>query len=189
MMKDPRTGGAFVWHQDYGYWYDNGCLYPDMLTVFIAIDPCKRENGCLQVLRGSHKAGRIDHVLNESKEQRRADPARVKYLEEKLPLDFVELEPGDAVFFHCNLLHRSENNASDNRRWAFLIAYNKASNNPVRKHHHALYAPIQKVPDEAIELYNKCDKYRYDPENAANKEFMDPRDDETTLVARAHGFH
>ena len=31
------------------YWYDNGCLFPDMGTVFIAIDKCDRENGCLKV--------------------------------------------------------------------------------------------------------------------------------------------
>ena len=31
------------------YWYENGCLYPDMGAVFIALDPCTTENGCLQV--------------------------------------------------------------------------------------------------------------------------------------------
>jgi len=31
------------------YWYKNGCLYPDMGTVFIAIDKCDTENGCLKV--------------------------------------------------------------------------------------------------------------------------------------------
>jgi ectoine hydroxylase len=30
MVKEPRVGGAWEWHQDYGYWYNNGCLYPDM---------------------------------------------------------------------------------------------------------------------------------------------------------------
>ena len=27
-MKRPGVGGAWNWHQDYGYWYDNGCLFP-----------------------------------------------------------------------------------------------------------------------------------------------------------------
>jgi len=27
-MKEPKVGGAWEWHQDYGYWYDNGCLFP-----------------------------------------------------------------------------------------------------------------------------------------------------------------
>ena len=28
MLKEPRVGGAWEWHQDYGYWYQTGCLYP-----------------------------------------------------------------------------------------------------------------------------------------------------------------
>ena len=37
-MKEAHTGGAHVWHQDYGYWYQNGNMLPEMGTVFIAID-------------------------------------------------------------------------------------------------------------------------------------------------------
>ena len=59
-IKKPRPGGAWSWHQDYGYWYQNGCIWPDMGSAFIAVDPNTRENGCLQVLKGSHKMGRID---------------------------------------------------------------------------------------------------------------------------------
>src|SRR6185436_4083363 len=60
-MKEPFEGGAWEWHQDYGYWYNNGCLFPDMGSCMIAVDPATKENGCLQVLRGSHRMGRIDH--------------------------------------------------------------------------------------------------------------------------------
>lgn len=63
IMKDAKVGGAWTWHQDYGYWYQNGVLFPDLVSVFLAIDPCTRENGCLQVIEGSHRLGRIDHVL------------------------------------------------------------------------------------------------------------------------------
>ena len=31
-IKQPNIGGAWNWHQDYGYWYQNGCLYPDMAS-------------------------------------------------------------------------------------------------------------------------------------------------------------
>ncbi|CAH1802509.1 unnamed protein product, partial [Owenia fusiformis] len=61
MMKEPHTGGKWNWHQDYGYWYQNGCLFPDMATVFIAIDPSTKSNGCLNVIKGSHKCGRVEH--------------------------------------------------------------------------------------------------------------------------------
>ena len=63
MMKDAEVGGAHAWHQDYGYWYKNGILTPDLGSVFIALDPCTRSNSCLQVLVGSHKMGRLDLSL------------------------------------------------------------------------------------------------------------------------------
>ena len=49
MIKEPRFGGAWEWHQDYGYWYNNGCLFPKMISVMVAIDRHTEENGCLQV--------------------------------------------------------------------------------------------------------------------------------------------
>ena len=49
---------------------------------------------------------------------------------------------GDAIFFHCNVLHRSDRNTSDQRRWAFVISYNRADNNPVKQHHHPFYTPL-----------------------------------------------
>ena len=57
---------------------------------------------------------------------------------------------GDALFFHCNLLHKSAVNNSPNRRWAFLIAYNRASNNPTVKHHHPRYVKLEKVPRKGV---------------------------------------
>ena len=66
--KEPYEGGAWEWHQDYGYWYNNGCLFPLMASVMIALDRNTRENGCLQVLRGSQQMGRIDHGLLEGQQ-------------------------------------------------------------------------------------------------------------------------
>lgn len=148
IMKEAHTGGSFVWHQDYGYWYKNGCLFPNMGTVFIAIDKCDKENGCLQVLKGSHLAGRVEHVAVG--EQNGADLERVNELKKIMPLIHVELDPGDALFFHCNVLHTSDQNRSNRRRWAFLISYNRADNNPYLPHHHPQYTPLHKVPNGAI---------------------------------------
>ena len=49
-MKPPGKGGCFRWHQDFGYWYENGILFPDMPNAVIVIDPMRRENGCIQFL-------------------------------------------------------------------------------------------------------------------------------------------
>ncbi|XP_078581402.1 L-proline trans-4-hydroxylase-like isoform X2 [Branchiostoma floridae x Branchiostoma japonicum] len=173
IMKDARTGGAFVWHQDYGYWYENGCIFPDMGTVSIALDKATQENGCLKVIPGSHRIGRIDHVLVGH--QMGADVERVTEIQKFLPLVHVELEPGDALFFHCNLLHRSEQNHSDKRRWAFLVAYNRASNNPVIEHHHSRYVPMAKVPNSAIKMCTTTT-------DLTGKEFSDPATEDIKKV-------
>jgi ectoine hydroxylase len=58
IMKEPRMGGAWAWHQDYGYWYQNGVLFPLLTSASIAVDRATKENGCPQVLKGSHRASR-----------------------------------------------------------------------------------------------------------------------------------
>lgn len=146
--KEPKVGGAWEWHQDYGYWYVNGCLFPDMASVFIAIDPCTRENGCMQVLRGSHKIGRVEH--GRFGEQVGADPERVAEAQRRLELVYCEMAPGDALFFHGNLLHCSAANLSDKPRWGLLCCYNTKSNNPYKESHHPRYTPLKKLADSAI---------------------------------------
>jgi len=153
IMKDPRVGGAWTWHQDYGYWYQNGALYPLMASAFIAIDPATRENGCLQMVRGSHLLGRIDHVLTG--DQAGADPERVAEILKRLELVHVEMAPGDTVFFHSNTLHRSDQNRSENPRWSMICSYNAARNDPYRDSHHPRYTPLVKVPDAKIREYGE----------------------------------
>lgn len=146
-VKEPFSGGSWEWHQDYGYWYAYACLYPCLATCMIAIDRATRENGCLQVLRGSHHLGRIDHGV---KVQLGADEERVQEAAKRLETVYCELEIGDAIFFHCNLLHCSGPNNSPHRRQAFLCCYNAARNSPYKVVRHPQYTPLAKVPDSAI---------------------------------------
>lgn len=147
--KEPHEGGAWEWHQDYGYWYNNGCLFPLMASAMIALDKCTKANGCLQVLKGSHHLGRIDHGLLEGT-QVGADLRRVKEAQRQLELVYCEMDPGDVLFFHCNTLHRSDQNRSQDRRWTLICCYNAARNDPYLDHHHPRYTPLEKVPDDAI---------------------------------------
>lgn len=171
IQKNAKSGGTFLWHQDYGYWYKNGCLFPEMLTYFVALDKCDKSNGCLKVLKGSHKCGRIEHSMVAG--QTAADIDRVRELKKKLELVYVELEPGDALIFSCNLLHCSGPNDSDRRRWAYLMCYNTRHNNPVKVHHHPCYTPLNKVPNTAIK---ECENYT----DFTGKQFMDPKESSTS---------
>lgn len=169
-MKRPGTGGTWVWHQDYGYWYPNGCLRPDMLTVAIPLTPNTPANGCLNVLAESHLMGRIEH--GRVGKQTGADPARVAAVEERLPRVAFEAEPGDVMFFHSNTLHTSAPNQSDVDRHLLLIAFNTRANNPYIEHHHPSYTPIDVLPDSEIIL-------RTDRHDGEARIFLNPAADKS----------
>jgi hypothetical protein len=152
MLKEPFVGGAWEWHQDYGYWYNNGCLYPLLASCLIAVDKATKKNGCLQVLTGSHLMGRVEH--GKSGDQTGADLEMVNAALERLPLEYIEANPGDALFFHCNLLHRSDQNTSSDPRWSLICCYNAARNNPFKESRHPRYTPLSKVDNQAIKEWS-----------------------------------
>lgn len=129
IAKEPEEGGAFAWHQDYGYFYENGVLFPDCGSVSLALHPCHRENGCLQVIPRSHQMGRLSH--QRTGDLASVDPERMEAVIRVLgePV-MVETSPGDVLFFHSNLLHTSGPNISKDRRWNLVLAYNQVCNAP-----------------------------------------------------------
>lgn len=147
MQKEPLVGGAWEWHQDYGYWYKNEFLLPEeMNSVMIAITEATKENGCLQVIRGSHKMGRVEH--GKAGEQVGASQRYVDLALKTMDLVYVELEAGDALFFHSNILHRSDANLSNASRWSMISCYNRQSNKPYNEKSVSCITPLVTVPDE-----------------------------------------
>ena len=66
LVRKPRGGsGTLVWHQDFGGWYQDGCVLPDMLTCVVALTGADANSGCLRLLKGSHRMGRVDRVRDE----------------------------------------------------------------------------------------------------------------------------
>lgn len=149
MQKEPRVGGAWEWHQDYGYWYKNQFMFPDQLiSVMVALTPANQENGCLQVVKGSHKMGRVNHGF--AGEQVGADMVMVNNALQTMELVYCELEAGDALFFHPNLLHRSEANLSEHPRWSIISCYCSQSNLAYNESSQSWKVPVNIVPDEAL---------------------------------------
>ena len=149
MQKEPRVGGAWEWHQDFGYWYKNQFLFPDQLvSVMIALTTATRENGCIQVIKGSHKMGRVNHGFKG--EQVGADMTMVNHALNTMEHIYVELEPGDALFFHSNILHRSEANLSDHPRWSLISCYNSLSNPAYNDDSESWRIPVDIVADEML---------------------------------------
>ena len=104
----------------------------------------------MEMVRGSHLLGRIDHVPVPGEGQNVADPQRMASIVERLEIVPCELEPGDAVFFHGNTLHRSAQNLSALRRWTLICCYNRVDNDALVRTDDRYFVPLDKVPDEAV---------------------------------------
>ena len=168
MQKEPRVGGAWEWHQDYGYWYKNQFMFPDQLiSVMIALTEANKENGCLQIISGSHKLGRVNHGF--AGEQVGADMVMVNHALKTMELIYCEIEPGDALFFHSNLLHRSEANLSEHPRWSLISCYSSQSNLAYNETSTSWKTPVDIVPDEAI--------LQWEAEALSNADFLKKEND------------
>ena len=176
ILKPPGKGGGFRWHQDFGYWYEAGILFPDLASVIIAVDPMRRDNGCLQFLRGSHRLGRLTHV--QVRGHMCADPDHLAEAQKVLDTVYVKMEPGDVMFQHCNTLHASDPNTSESPRTALVVCYNMVHNNPFRAHHHCSYTPINKLPDSAV-------KERGHILNGAERDYLVPESIKAHEVVRS----
>ena len=115
-MNKPAGYGTFLpWHQD--RWRD---LDRDpLITVWTALDPATAENGCVQIIPGSHKAGLInpDHPSGFVEEEQAA-----AILESLAPIH-LELAPGEAALLHNWVLHSSDTNRTQQSRRAFSVCY------------------------------------------------------------------
>jgi ectoine hydroxylase-related dioxygenase (phytanoyl-CoA dioxygenase family) len=113
LVKQARVGGRVEWHQDHTY---IGYLRPARAaSVRLALTDCTVENGCLEVIDGSHQWGAIDSVraLSESRVVDVLGERAAAWAERIVPL---ELRPGDLSFHHCLTLHRSGENTSARAR-------------------------------------------------------------------------
>jgi hypothetical protein len=150
VCKPPGAPGRFDWHQDYGYWYYEGCLLPEMITVTVTLDGMDRANGAMEVIEGSHRFGRID--VKTVGQASGADPDRLALVMQRCERRVLELEPGDGIFFDGLTLHASGPNRSQRSRTLLHVSYNTVRNAPVgpgADDAHA-YRPLAKVPDAAL---------------------------------------
>jgi len=119
-MNKPANRGTFLpWHQDRWTSLDRD----PQITLWTALDPATKANGCVQVIPGSHRHGLINPThpsgfLSKAQSAAICTPDRIVYL---------ELEPGEVVLLHNYLLHASDVNRSAQSRRAFSVCYMEAA--------------------------------------------------------------
>lgn len=121
ICKPKGDGKRVPWHEDSAYW--KGQLVPmDVVTVWLAIDPSTRDNGCMYVIPRTHDNGfseyePVDPSKNvfhtEIKPSQRRDALAVP----------CELQPNQASLHDGKLMHGSPPNTSNTRRCGYTMRY------------------------------------------------------------------
>lgn len=117
MNKPAQRGTRLVWHQDL---WSKTFATPPLLTVYTALDTATRDNGCVQIIPGSHKRGMINpehgagFLLDEDLVAKHCPQEQVHHL---------ELKAGEVTLLHNLMLHSSGINKTDTPRRAFSVNY------------------------------------------------------------------
>jgi len=124
-MNKPAGKGTFLpWHQDRWSFLDRD----PVLTLWTALDPATKANGCVQMIPGSHKRG----VINPSHGSGFLTAEQAAEFCSAEKVEFLEVEAGESVLMHNYLLHASDVNRTESPRRAFSVCYmdarTKASN-------------------------------------------------------------
>jgi len=118
--KPGGDGLETPFHQDGHYWPIRPLA---TCTAWVALDPSRKENGCLKVVPGSHAGRKLFSHLREDRQdlvltQRIQDPA----FDESTAVD-IELEPGQMSLHDVYMIHGAAVNRSPMRRAGVAIRY------------------------------------------------------------------
>ena len=132
--KLPNQDRSVVpWHQDLGY-LQLSAENTFMVNFWIPLVNATVENGCMEVIAGSHRSKILDHVPN-------LGPAGnfKGVIDEELPKGkqiSCPMRVGDVLLMHHTTIHRSIPNNSDHIRWSLDLRYCDPSLPTGRDHDH-----------------------------------------------------
>ncbi len=116
--KPAHIGSGVPYHQDNAYFCQSP---PDVLTVWVAIDRVTVENGAVYYVFGSHKTGMLPTKQSgvQGNSIGMAKPPATPESEQFC----ATLDPGDLTIHHCQTIHHSGPNRTDNSRLGLLLVY------------------------------------------------------------------
>jgi ectoine hydroxylase-related dioxygenase (phytanoyl-CoA dioxygenase family) len=119
--KPKQGGGVLMWHQDSPYW---GILTPkhQQVTAWVALDDVDLDNGCMQMVPGSHHWGNSIEYLHTLKDF--GDMAKVgQFQGHPVTVQTCPVKKGEVHFHHSLTWHGSGRNLSGRERRAVAIHY------------------------------------------------------------------
>jgi len=124
ISKEPYTGRATPWHEDSAYWEGRLSEYDRIVTVWLALGPSNRENGCMRVIPGTHHNGFSEYRPVDMTDQ--TFHAEIVGVDESQAVDF-ELERGQCSLHDGRIMHGAKPNTSPIRRTGYTMRYFPAS--------------------------------------------------------------
>jgi len=125
ICKPAGTGKRVPWHEDSGYW--RGRIDPmEVCTVWLAIDPSTLDNGCMQVIPGTHNtgaAGFSDYdAVEDPDKQVFGSEIRKGQVDESKAVPCI-LQPNQASLHDGRIIHGSAANTGQMRRCGYTMRY------------------------------------------------------------------
>jgi hypothetical protein len=124
ISKEPVVGRGTPWHEDSAFWNGRLSGYDRIVTVWLALSPSTRANGCMRVIPGTHTNGFSEYVDAEIETQ--TFPSRIADVDESQAVYF-ELQPGEYSLHDGRIVHGAEPNRSPVRRTGYTMRYFPAS--------------------------------------------------------------
>ena len=121
ICKDPYTGRATPWHEDSSFWKSRFDRFDKIITVWLALDPSMRENGCMRVIPGTHHSGFSDYQDVDSKMN--MFPSGIKDAIEEDKAVYFELQRGECSLHDSRIIHGAQPNTSAQRRCGYTMRY------------------------------------------------------------------
>ncbi len=116
-IKNPSTDSYVGWHQDAYYVR----YQPFWSTCILAFTESTIENGCVQVVPGSHKLGLLPHEETDDENNILTRGQHITVPFDRSRAIHVRLRPGELIVMDHLLIHGSDQNHSKDRRINFLI--------------------------------------------------------------------
>jgi ectoine hydroxylase-related dioxygenase (phytanoyl-CoA dioxygenase family) len=120
ICKDPYTGRATPWHEDSAYWKRELSAFDNVVTVWLALDPSTKENGCMRVIPGTHHNGFSEYAPVDH--ERHTFGTQIVDVDESRAVDF-ELQPGECSLHDARIVHGAAANTSPLRRCGYTMRY------------------------------------------------------------------